>query len=199
MLNGNTVDFAIMEEKLAACASMTTEWAIPWRLHCLVTYALELEDEFRKYHQLRTFPPLPNVPDIGFRAWSAYVTQVEDLVLYERPNEGARGLADWVSVTEQYLHGVHREEHPTSPHSTSRWSRPRQAAFGRKGKQPTGNKSRPASTSSSTNPPKHQEPSRGSTQHFTRCNTNGLVTKHGHNFWIHSNIGCNTGMTALSS
>ena len=93
MLNGNTVDYAIIEEKLAACTSMTTEWAIPWRPHCLVTYALELEDDFRKYHQLRTFPPLPNILDIGFRAWSTYVTQVEDLVLYESPpNEGARGF-----------------------------------------------------------------------------------------------------------
>ena len=42
-----------------------------------------LEDDFRNYHQLRTFPPLPHVPDIGFRAWSTYVTQVEDLTLYE--------------------------------------------------------------------------------------------------------------------
>ena len=59
-----------------------------------------------------TFPPLPNIPDIGFRAWSTYVTQVQDLVLYESPpNESARGLADWVSVTEQYL----LQQHPWAP------------------------------------------------------------------------------------
>ena len=62
MLNGNTVDYALIEEKLAACTSMTTEWAIPWRPHCLVTYALELEEDFRRYHQLRSFPPLPQHP-----------------------------------------------------------------------------------------------------------------------------------------
>ena len=104
MINGNTVDCAIMHQTLASCASMTTEWAVPWRPHCLVTYALELEDDFRLYHQLRTFPPLPNVPDIGFRAWSTYVTQVEDPALCDSTeNQSARGLADWVSVTEQYL------------------------------------------------------------------------------------------------
>ena len=56
MLNGNTVDYALIEEKLAACTSMTTEWAVPWRPHCLVTYALELEDDFRKYHQELSTP-----------------------------------------------------------------------------------------------------------------------------------------------
>ena len=112
MLNGNTVDYAIVHQTLASCASMTTDWAVPWRPHCLVTYALELGGDFRLYHQLRTFPPLPNIPDIGFRAWSAYVTQVEDLTLYEStPNQSARGLADWVSVTEQYL----LQQHPWTP------------------------------------------------------------------------------------
>ena len=88
MLNGNTVDYAIMHQTIASCASMTTEWAVPWRPHCLVTYAVELEEDFRNYNQLRTVPPLPHVPDIGFRAWSTYVTQVEDLTLYEStPNQ----------------------------------------------------------------------------------------------------------------
>ena len=91
---------------------MTTEWAVPWRPHCLLTYALELEDDFRLYHQLRTFPPLPNIPHIAFRAWSTYITQVEQLQLYEStPSHGAKGLADWVSVTEQYL----LQQHPWAP------------------------------------------------------------------------------------
>ena len=109
LLNGNTVDYAIIQQTLAACTSMTTEWAVPWRPHCLLTYALELEDDFRLYHQLRSFLPLPNVPDIGFRAWSTYVSQVEQLQLYESsPNTGAQSLADWVSITEQYL----LQQHP---------------------------------------------------------------------------------------
>ena len=38
-----------------------------------------------------TLPPLPTLPDIGFRAWSTYVTQVEDLTVYEAtPNSGQR-------------------------------------------------------------------------------------------------------------
>ena len=54
----------------------------------------------------RTFPPLPHVPDIGF------IAQVEDLTLYEStPNQSARGLADWVSITEQYL----LQQHPWAP------------------------------------------------------------------------------------
>ena len=77
LLNGNTVDYAIMRQNLAPLASMTTDWAVRW---------------FRKYNQLRSFPPLPNVPDIGFRAWSTYVSQVEDIQLYDaEPNAGARG------------------------------------------------------------------------------------------------------------
>ena len=118
LLNGNTVDYAIIQQTLAACTSMTTEWAVPWRPHCLLTYAFELEDDFRLYHQLRAFPPLPNVPDIGFRAWNTYVSQADQLQLYEsKPNSGAQGLADWVSITEQYLlqqhPGHHRDGRPT--------------------------------------------------------------------------------------
>ena len=45
-----------MYQNLAPQASMTTDWAVPWRPHCLVTYALT------NYNQLRSFPPLPNVP-----------------------------------------------------------------------------------------------------------------------------------------
>ena len=101
-----------MRQNIASCASMTTEWAVPWRPHCLVTYALELEEDFRNYNELRTFPPLPHAPDIGFTAWSAYVTQVEDLTLYESaPNQSARGLADWASIAEQYL----LQQHPCAP------------------------------------------------------------------------------------
>ena len=112
LLNGNTVDYAIIQQTLAACTSMTTEWAVPWRPHCLLTYALQLGDDFRLYHQLRSFPPLPNVPDIGFRAWSTYVSQVEQLQLYESsPNTGAQSLADWASITEQYL----LQQHPWAP------------------------------------------------------------------------------------
>ena len=139
-----------MRQTLASCASMTTDWAVPWRAHCLVTYALELEDDFRLYHQLRTFPPLPTIPDIGFRAWSTYVTQVEDLILYESTqNQSARGLADWVSVTEQYL----LQQHPWAPQgrasNLTTQHQPlvpaKQAACGKKAKQHTGNKSRPGS------------------------------------------------------
>ena len=64
------------------------------------------------HEQLRSFPPLPNIPDIGFRAWSTYVSQVDDIQLYEAaPNGAARGLADWVSITEQYL----LQQHPWAP------------------------------------------------------------------------------------
>ena len=112
LLNGNTVDYAIMHQNLAPLASMTTEWAVPWRPHCLLTYAFELDDDLRRYHQLRSFPPLPNVPDIGLRAWSTYVSQVEDILLYDtEPNKGARGIADWVSITEPYL----LQQHPWAP------------------------------------------------------------------------------------
>ena len=91
---------------------MTTEWAVPWRPHCLVTYALELPDDFRNYNQSRTFPALPDRPNPGFRPWTTYVTQVEEVQLYDTmPNQPAKHLADWVSVTEQYL----LQQHPWAP------------------------------------------------------------------------------------
>ena len=83
LLNGNVVDYALIHNQLAPLTSMTTEWAAPWRPHCLVTYALELPDDFRNYNQLRTFPALQELPAPGFRPWTTYVSQVEDLMLYK--------------------------------------------------------------------------------------------------------------------
>ena len=77
-----------------------------------MTYALELDEDFRHSNQLRTFPTLPTVPDIEFRPWSTYVSQVEDLTLYDTiPNQAARSLADWISITEQYLLHQHPWAH----------------------------------------------------------------------------------------
>ena len=114
LLNGNVVDYALIHNQLAPLTSMTTEWAVPRRPHCLVTYAVELPDDFRNYNQLRTFPALPELPAPGFRPWTptTYVSQVEDLQLYDaEPNPSARPLADWVSITEQYL----LQQHPWAP------------------------------------------------------------------------------------
>ena len=103
LLDGNTVDYALILNQLAPLTSMTTDWAVPWRPHCLLTYALELPDDFRNYNQLRTFPALPGLADPGFRPCTTYVSQVEDLTLYNaEPNP------DWVSITEQYL----LQQHP---------------------------------------------------------------------------------------
>ena len=53
------------------------------------------------------------LPAPGFRPWTTYVAQVEeDLQLYDaEPNPPARTLADWVSITEQYL----LQQHPWAP------------------------------------------------------------------------------------
>ena len=54
----------------------------------------------------------PDRPNPGFRPWNTYVTQVEDIQLYDAmPNQPARHLADWVSVTEQCL----LQQHPWAP------------------------------------------------------------------------------------
>lgn len=77
-----------------------------------MTYALELPEDLRNYNQLRTFPALPELPDPGFRPCTTYVSQVEDLMLYDaEPNPPARPLADWISITEQYL----LQQHPWAP------------------------------------------------------------------------------------
>ena len=105
-------------KNLAPLASMTTDWAVPWRPHCLVTYAFELDDDFRKYNQLRSFPPLPNVPDIGFRAWSTYVSQVEDSSSTRQNQMQGRGalpigFQSLNSICYNNIHGHHKEEPPT--------------------------------------------------------------------------------------
>lgn len=55
MINGNTVDFALVHSNLAL-RSMTTEWAVPWRPHCLLTYALALDDESIDNFELSQHP-----------------------------------------------------------------------------------------------------------------------------------------------
>ena len=93
------------------CTTDIHDHGVPWRPHAW-PYALELPDDFKNYNQLRAFPALPELPTPGFRPWTTYVSQVEDLLLYDtEPNPPARPLADWVSITEQYL----LQQHPWAP------------------------------------------------------------------------------------
>ena len=112
LLSGNVIDYALIHTSLAGATSITTEWAIPWRRHALLSYHFNIEEATKEYRQIQQFPPLPATPDIDFRPWTTYKSTAYELDLYGNPpNETAQQWADWLSCTEQYL----LQEHPCAP------------------------------------------------------------------------------------
>ena len=106
MLSGNVIDYSLIHHSLSGT---TTEWAVPWRPHALLTLHLNLEAATREFRQVQYFPPLPAVPDIDFRPWTTFQSQAFEICLYDIPvNDKAQAWADWISSTEQYL----LQEHP---------------------------------------------------------------------------------------
>ena len=98
------IDYALIHTSLASATSLTTEWAIPWRPHALLTYHFNIEEATKEYRQIQYFPPLPATPDIEFRPWTTYKSTAYELELYGNPaNDTAQQWADWLSCTEQYL------------------------------------------------------------------------------------------------
>ena len=78
----------------------------------LVTLQLDIEAATQEYRQIKHYPALPPTPDIDFRPWTTYQSQAFELELYGNPpNATAKGWADWISCTEQYL----LQEHPWAP------------------------------------------------------------------------------------
>ena len=66
MLSGNVTDFSLIHTSLSGSAAVTTEWAVPWRPHALLTLHLDIEAATKDYRQIQYFPPLPATPDIDF-------------------------------------------------------------------------------------------------------------------------------------
>ena len=109
VLSGNVLDYSLLQDNLASATALTTEWAVPWRPHALLTLDFDIEAATREYRQIQQFPPLPKVRDIDFRPWTTYQSLAHELCLYGNPsNEAAQHRADWLSKTEQYL----LQEHP---------------------------------------------------------------------------------------
>ena len=44
LLSGNVIDYALIHTSLASTTSLTTEWAIPWRPHALLSYHFNIEE-----------------------------------------------------------------------------------------------------------------------------------------------------------
>ena len=108
-LSGSVIDFSLVHTDLSGTTTLTTDWAVPWRPHALLTLHLDIEAATREFRQVQYFPALPAVPDIDFRPWSTFKTQAHELNLYDIPvNTAAQQWANWISVTEQYL----LQEHP---------------------------------------------------------------------------------------
>ena len=109
VLSGNVLDYGLLHDSLASTTALTTEWAVPWRPHALLTLHVDIEAAARECRQIQHFPTLPKVPDIDFRPWTTYHSQAYQLCLYDiPPNDSAQQWADWLSRTEQYL----LQEHP---------------------------------------------------------------------------------------
>ena len=109
LLSGNVIDYALIHNQLASTTSLTTDWAVPWRPHALISYHFNIEEATKEYRQIQYFPPLPATPDIDFRPWTTYKSTAYELDLYGNPvNDTAQAWADWLSCTEQYL----LQEHP---------------------------------------------------------------------------------------
>ena len=109
VLSGNVLDYGLLHDQLASTTALTTDWAVPWRPHALLTLTFDVEAATREYRQIQQFPALPKVPDIDFRPWTTYQSQAHELCLYDNPtNEAAQHWADWISKTEQYV----LQEHP---------------------------------------------------------------------------------------
>ena len=109
ILSGNVLDYALLRNHLAPTTALTTDWAVPWRPHALITLHLNIEAATKEYRQIQYYPPLPATPDIDFRPWTSYQTQAYEIELYGiPPNEQAQKWADWISCTKQYL----LQEHP---------------------------------------------------------------------------------------
>ena len=89
-----------------------------WHRLTLVTLNFEIDAAIRIYRQPCPSLPMPRTPDIDFRPWSAYTSQATAIQLYDiEPNKEAQSLADWVSITEQYL----LQEHPWQPQGRGYW------------------------------------------------------------------------------
>ena len=109
ILSGNVIDYALLHTSLASTTALTTDWAVPWRPHTLLSLQLNIEAATKEYRQVQHFPPLPATPDIDFRPWTSYQSQAFEIELYGiPPNAQAQQWADWLSCTEQYL----LQEHP---------------------------------------------------------------------------------------
>ena len=109
VLSGNVLDCGLLHDNLVSATALTTDWAVPWRPHALLTLNFDIEAATREYRQVQQFPPLPKVPDIDFRPWTTYQSTAHEICLYDNPpNEAAQQWADWLPKTEQYL----LQEHP---------------------------------------------------------------------------------------
>ena len=109
ILSGNVIDYALLHNTLASTTALTSDWAVPWRPHALLTLQLNIEAATKEYREVQYFPPLPATPDIDFRPWTSYQSQAFEIELYGIPPNGqAQKWADWISCTEQYL----LQEHP---------------------------------------------------------------------------------------
>ena len=109
MLSGNVIDYSLVHTSLSSTTALTTEWAVPWRPHALLTLHLDIDAATKEFRQIQYYPPLPPVPDIDFRPWTTFQSEAFELCLYDIPvNDKAQAWADWISATEQYL----LQEHP---------------------------------------------------------------------------------------
>lgn len=55
--SGNVIDFGILRNTLAGTTSLTTDWAVPWRPHALLTLNFDIEAVAESTGKSNTFRP----------------------------------------------------------------------------------------------------------------------------------------------
>ena len=78
LLSGNVIDYALLHNTLASTTALTSDWAVPWRPHALLTLQLNIEAATKEYRQVailstpasntrHRLPAMDHVPITGLR------------------------------------------------------------------------------------------------------------------------------------
>ena len=174
LLNGNTLDYAIMHQNLAPLAACSPMPSSSTRTSGSTT-------------SFAAFLHCPMCRTLGFEhgAPMAYVSQVEDIQLYDtEPNAGD-------NISSNNIHGHHKAELQILQSSTNHLYLPSPVVYGKMAIQHTGNNGKHGSTSFSASPTKPKEPPEAIRLSKMHHNI-GPETQPGRNSWTPANTGNNT-------
>ena len=126
LLSGNVIDYALIHTSLASTTSLTTEWAIPWRPHALLSYHFNIErppkSTDRSSISHRCQPHRTSISGLGpptilsQRPMSWTSMEIQPMTL---PNHGRTGFHALSSTSCRNTLGLLKAAAPTSGHVTN--------------------------------------------------------------------------------